>query len=159
MASKASKVNPIPEGFRTVTAHLVIDGAAKAIDFYKQAFGAEERFRMASPDGRVMHAEIKIGDSIVMLADDFPEFTGAHRNPRKLGASSVTIHLYVSDCDAAFQRATAAGAKVKMPLQDMFWGDRYGSLTDPFGHDWSIATHKQDLTPEEIEEGMKQAFS
>ncbi len=154
------KVNPIPDGFRTITPHLVIDGAVKALDFYKKAFGAEEILRMPSPDGtKLMHAEIQIGDSRIMLADDFPEFSGAPRNPKKLGESSVTIHIYVPDCDAAFKRAVDAGAKVTMPLQDMFWGDRYGSVKDPFGHNWSIATHKADLTPEQIGEAAKKAFS
>jgi len=156
-----AQVKPIPEGYSTVTPHLVIGDAAKAIEFYKRAFGAEEVTRVPAPDGkRLMHAEVKIGNSRVMLADDFPEFCGGHsRDPKKLGASPVTIHLYVQDCDAAFDRAVAAGATVRMPIQDMFWGDRYGALTDPFGHEWSIATHKQDLTPKQIVEGMKQAFS
>ncbi len=153
------KAKPIPDGFRTITPHLVIDGAVKALDFYKKAFGAEEILRMPSPDGtKLMHAEIKIGDSVLMLADDFPEFSGAPRNPKKLGESSVTIHLFVPDCDAAFKRAVDAGAKVTMPLQDMFWGDRYGSVKDPFGHNWSIATHKEDLTPEQIGKAAKEAF-
>ena len=156
-----AQVKPIPEGYSTVTPHLVIGDAAKAIEFYKRAFGAEEVTRVPAPDGkRLMHAEVKIGNSRVMLADDFPEFCGGHsRDPKKLGASPVTIHLYVQDCDAAFDRAVAAGATVRMPIQDMFWGDRYGALADPFGHEWSIATHKQDLTPKQIVEGMKQAFS
>ncbi len=152
---------PIPDGFHSVTPHLVVDGASKAIDFYKKAFGAEEVFRMPAPDGkRLMHAEVKIGNSVIMLADDFPEYTGGKtRNPMKLGATPVTIHLFVQDCDAVFKRAVDAGAQVQMPMQDMFWGDRYGQVGDPFGHTWSIATHKQDLTPQQIGEAAKKAFS
>ncbi len=151
---------PIPEGFQTVTPHLVVDGAAKAIDFYKKAFGAEEISRFPAPDGkRLMHAELKIGTSRIMLNDDFPEYCGGQaREPRKLGATPVTIHLYVQDCDALFKRAVDAGAQVKMPLQDMFWGDRYGQVSDPFGHDWSIATHKQDLTPQQMSDAARKAF-
>ncbi len=156
-----AQAKPIPDGFYTVTPHLVVNGAAKAIEFYKRAFGAEQLMAMPAPDGkRLMHAELKIGNSRLMLADDFPEFCEGHsRDPKKLGASPVTIHLYVQDCDAAFKRAVDAGATIKMPLQDMFWGDRYGSVSDPFGHDWSIATHKQDLTPQQIAEGMKESFA
>lgn len=141
-------VSPIPPGCRTVTPHLVIRGAAKAIEFYKKAFGAEQVMLMPGPDGKVMHAEIKIGDSLVFLADEFtsPQ-TGS---PEKLGGTSVSFHIYVADCDALFNRAVSAGAKVMMPLMDMFWGDRFGSVLDPFGHMWSIATHKEDLSPEEM---------
>ena len=152
---------PIPDGFHSLTPHLVVDGAAKAIDFYKKAFGAEEIARVPASDGkRLMHAELRIGNSVIMLVDDFPEYAGGKsRSPKKLGATPVTIHLYVQDCDAAFKRAVDAGAQVKMPVQDMFWGDRYGQISDPFGHDWSIATHKQDLTPQQIGEAAKKAFS
>jgi uncharacterized glyoxalase superfamily protein PhnB len=155
-----AKPKPIPDGFHTVTPHIVVDGADKALDFYKKAFGAEVLQRMPAPDGkRLMHATIKIGNSMLMLCDDFPEFSGGKsRSPGKLGASPVTIHLYVPDADAAFQRAVAAGAKVSMPLADMFWGSRYGTITDPFGHEWSIATHQRDLTPEQVAEGAKKAF-
>ncbi len=154
-------VNPIPDGFRSVTPHLVLDGAAKAIEFYKAAFGAEELHRMPAPDGqRLMHAEIKIGDSVIMLADDFPEFMGGkHRNPKKLGASSVTVHLYVKNADAAFAQATKAGATPVMPLTDMFWGDRYGMVVDPFGHQWSIATHVKDVPPEEMAKAAAKAMT
>jgi PhnB protein len=142
-------VPPIPPGFRTVTPHLVLRGAGKAIDFYKKAFGAEEIMRMPGPDGKsVMHGEIKIGDSIVMLADEFPGTPLSA--PEKLGGTTVSLMLYVKDCDAVFNQAVAAGAKVSMPLMDMFWGDRYGQLTDPFGHIWAIATHKEDVLPEEM---------
>jgi uncharacterized glyoxalase superfamily protein PhnB len=150
-----SQVKPIPEGFHSVTPHLCVKGAAKAIDFYKQAFGAEEISSMSSPDGRVLHAEIKIGDSIVMLADEFPEMG----QPVTWGNSPVTIHLFVPDADAVFERAVAKGATVGMPIQDMFWGDRYGSLKDPFGHNWSIATRKRDLSEEEIAKAAEQAFA
>ena len=155
------QAKPIPDGYSTLTPHICVDGATKAIDFYKRAFGAEEISKMPAPDGkRLMHAELKIGNSRLMLADDFPEYCGGHsRDPKSLGASPVTLHLYVADCDTAFKRAVDAGATVKMQLQDMFWGDRYGQVTDPFGHDWSIATHKQDLTPQQIGEAAKKAFS
>jgi PhnB protein len=142
-------VNPIPEGYRTVTPYLTIKGAAQAIEWYKKAFGAQEIARMPMPDGRLMHAEIKIGDSFVMLSDETPEF--GNKSPQSLGGSASSIHLYVRDCDASFNQAVAAGATVKMPPMDMFWGDRFGALTDPFGHQWSIATHKEDLSEEEME--------
>lgn len=152
----AGKVKPIPDGFHTITAHLIVGGAGRAIDFYKTAFGAEELFRMPGPDGEsVMHGEIKIGDSIVMICDEFPEMC---RGPKTIGGSPVTLHLYVADADASFNRAVKAGCEVTMPLQDMFWGDRYGKLRDPFGHEWSIATHKEDLTPEQIGERAAAAF-
>ena len=145
----AKTVKAIPEGYGSVTPHLVVRGAARAIEFYKRAFGAEEAMRMPSRDGqKVMHAELRIGDSLVFLNDEFPEM-GA-RAPESLGGTPVTLHLYVQDADAVFARAVAAGARPLMPLQDMFWGDRYGKLADPFGHEWAIATHKEDLTPEEI---------
>jgi PhnB protein len=145
--AKAAK--PIPDGQRTVTPHLIVRGARQAIDFYKKAFGAVDKGAMPGPDGKsVVHAELKIGDSFIYLADEFPEM-GA-KSPQALGGSGVTIHLYVEDADAVFNRAVAAGAKVSMPIMDMFWGDRYGKITDPFGHEWSIATHKEDLTSEEI---------
>lgn len=142
-------VKPIPDGYHAVTPYLVLSGVAKAIEFYKKAFGAQELYRMPGPGGSVMHAEIKIGDSVLMMADEFP---GAEhcKAPSSLQGTTTNMHLYVEDADAAFERAVDAGAKVSMPLQDMFWGDRYGKLTDPFGHEWSIATHKEDLSPEEI---------
>lgn len=145
-------VRPIPEGYRTVTPHLVCEQAPEAIEFYKKAFGAVEIARMPGPDGKIMHAEIRIGDSPIMLAQDYPEFGSL--GPLALKGTSVVIHLYVEDADAAWARAVDAGATPIMPLSDMFWGDRYGQVQDPFGHRWSIATHKQDLTPEQIKEGM-----
>jgi len=146
-------VRPIPEGYRTVTPHLVCDKAGEAIDFYKKAFGAVELARMPGPDGRIMHAELRIGDSPIMLADAFPEF--GSQGPLALKGSPVTIHLYVNDADAAWARALEAGARPTMELADMFWGDRYGQVADPFGHLWSIATHKRDMTDEQIMEAMR----
>ncbi len=144
----AGQVAPVPAGFNTVSAHLIVRGANDAIEFYRKAFGAEVKGVMPSPDGRVMHAEMRIGDSTIMLNDEFPEM-GA-KSPAAIGGSPVTMHIYVADCDALWNRAVAAGATIKMPLADMFWGDRYGVLVDPFGHKWSIATHKEDLTAEEV---------
>ena len=153
-----AKVSPIPEGCHTVTPHLVIKGAGKAIDFYKKAFGAEELFRMPGPDGTsVCHAELQIGNSRVFLADECAEM-GVF-SPAKYNGSPVTIHLYVEDCDKVFKQATAAGATVTMPLTDMFWGDRFGKLKDPFGHDWSVATHKEDVPPQEMAKRAAAAFS
>jgi PhnB protein len=149
-------VRPIPEGFRSVTPHLVCNGAGSAIDFYKQAFGAVEVGRLPLPDGRLGHAEIRIGDSRIMLADDFPEY-GSH-GPQALKGTPVYIHLYVEDADALWAQALAAGARPVMPLADMFWGDRYGQVEDPFGHRWSIATHKQDLTMAQMQAAMQQAM-
>jgi uncharacterized glyoxalase superfamily protein PhnB len=139
--------------------HLVCDPCTEAIDFYKKAFGAEEIFRMPAPDGRkIMHASLRIGNSVVFLADDFPEFCGGKASsPKALKGTPVTIHRYVTDCDAAIERARDAGATIKMPASDMFWGDRYGVVTDPFGHDWSFATHIKDLSPAQVEAGMKEA--
>jgi PhnB protein len=145
-----AKVRPIPEGHHTVTPHLVVEGAARAIDFYKKAFGAVEVARMPAPDGkRVMHAELKIGDSFVYLADAMPDMGGC-KGPVPGAGSPVSLHLYVEDADALYNKAVSAGAKATMPLTDMFWGDRFGKLTDPFGHEWSIATHKEDVSPEEM---------
>ena len=151
---------PLPAGQRTVTPHLVVRGAARAIDFYKDALGAQELMRMPAPDGKIMHAELRLGDSNVFLVDEFdePREEGI-TSPVKLGATTVTVHLYVDDVDAAIQRAAAAGAKVTLPPTDMFWGDRYGRILDPFGHSWSLATHVQDLTPEEIQKNMAAAFA
>ena len=154
----AGKVSPIPEGFHTVAPHLVCKGAGQALDFYKKAFGAEEVCRMTGgPDGKgIMHAEIKIGSSRVMLADEFPEYGCV--GPATLGGSPVTIHMYVNDVDAVYNQAVKAGATPTMPVTDMFWGDRYGKLKDPFGHSWSIATHKEDVAPEECMKRAAAAF-
>jgi PhnB protein len=144
----ARPARPIPKGYHAVTPYLIIDGAAEAIDFYKKALGAEELARMPEPDGRIGHAEIRIGDSPIMLADEHPEI-GA-RSPKAYGGSPVSIHLYVDDVDSTFERAVAAGAKVLQPVSDQFYGDRRGGVEDPFGYAWYIATHKEDLTGEEI---------
>jgi len=146
-------VQPIPEGMHSITPHLVCDGAARAVEFYQKAFGATGAATMLGPDGRVMHAQITIGDSKVMLVDENREF--GMLSPKSLNGSPVTIHLYVDDADAVYQRAVGAGAKAVMPPADMFWGDRYGVLDDPFGHRWSIATHQRDLSPAEMQEAMK----
>ncbi|MDQ3874922.1 MAG: VOC family protein [Actinomycetota bacterium] len=150
-------VKPIPEGYHSVSPALTIDGATEAIDFYKRAFGASERMRMPTPDGKVAHAELDIGDSVVMLSDPFPQSTV--KAPTELGGTTVSIFVYVEDVDAVFQRAVDAGATVTMPLDDMFWGDRFGSLTDPYGHSWSFATHVEDVPPQEMEERAKQAMA
>jgi PhnB protein len=147
-----TQVKPIPDGMHSVTPHLICAGAADAIEFYKQAFDAIELTRMPGQDGRLLHASVRIGDSTVMLTDEMPEHGAL--GPNALKGSSVTIHLYVKDADAAAARAIAAGAKVRMPVTDMFWGDRYGQLEDPFGHRWSIATHVRDVTPEEMRQAM-----
>ncbi len=154
----STEVKPIPDGFNTLSAHLVVGDAEQAIEFYKKAFSAEECVRMPGPDGKgVMHAEMKFGNSMIMMCSEMPAM-GA-KSPQTIGGSPVTLHLYVEDADKLFNQAVAAGAKVTMPLADMFWGDRYGKLTDPFGHEWSIATHKLDLTPEQIAEASAKAFS
>jgi PhnB protein len=148
----------VPDGFHTLTPHLVVKGASEAIEFYKKAFGAEEIKRVPGPDGKsLVHAELKIGDSRLLLVDEFPEMDC--RGPQSVGGSPVSIHMFVDDADAAFDRALSAGAEVRMPLADQFWGDRYGVLTDPFGHVWSIATHKEDLTAEQISKRAQAAFS
>jgi PhnB protein len=147
------QVKPVPDGMHTVTPHLVCAGAAAAIEFYKKAFNAVEMFRLPGPEGKLIHACIRIGDSPVMLVDEFPEHGGT--SPRALKGSPVTIHLSVENVDAFVARAVAAGAKITMPLADMFWGDRYCQFEDPFGHHWSAATHLRDLTPEEIREAMQ----
>jgi PhnB protein len=144
-----SKVKPIPEGYHSVTPYLIIKNAADAIEFYKKAFGATELFRIDQPDGKIGHAEIKIGDSPIMLSDEFPAM--GHRGPQSLGGSPVSIMLYVEDVDTVVKRATTAGAKLDRPVEDKFYGDRAGSLTDPFGHIWHIGTHKEDVSPEEME--------
>ena len=152
---------PIPEGFHTVTPSIVCRDAAKAIEFYKTALGAEERMRMNSPDGKVMHSELRIGNSVIFVTDEFPDMgTGcAMKSPQTLGASTASLNIYVEDVDTAFATAVSHGVKVTMPVSDMFWGDRFGSFTDPFGHTWSISTHKEDLTQHEIEERAQSFFA
>ena len=151
--------HPIPEGLHTLTPHLTVKGAAQAIDFYKKAFGAIEKSRFGGPNGTIMHASIKIGDSHFFLADEMPGMDQGIGSPNQVGKTTVTLGLYVEDCDKLFQQAVAAGGKTIMPIQDQFWGDRYGLVKDPFGHVWSIATHKEDLTPKELEERGRQAMA
>ena len=151
------QVRPIPEGFHSLTPHLVCEGAGKAMDFYQQAFGAVDLGRMPGPDGKLMHGTMRIGDSVLMLVDAFPDW--GSNGPLALKGSPVVIHLYVHDADATFAQAVAAGAKPVMPLADMFWGDRYGMLEDPFGHKWAIATHKRDVTPEQAMEEMQKMMA
>jgi PhnB protein len=146
---------PIPEGYHTATPYLIIKDAARALDFYKSAFGAKELMRMPHPTGKVGHAEIKIGDSRIMLSDEFPEM--GYRSPQSLGGSPVSIHLYVKDVDSFVTKATSAGAKILQPVQDKFYGDRAGSLADPFGHQWYVATHMEDVTPKEMQKRMASA--
>jgi PhnB protein len=143
-----ARAKPIPDGHHPVTPYLIVKGAARALEFYAKAFGAKEQFRMAQPDGRIGHAEIRIGESTVMLADEAPE-VGA-RSPATIGGSPVLIHLYVEDVDATVARAVAAGATVTRPVQDQFYGDRNGGLVDPFGHAWWVATHVEDVPPEDL---------
>jgi PhnB protein len=144
----ATKAKAIPEGYHTVTPHLVVRGGTKALEFYNKAFGAETRGVFAGPGGKIMHAEMKIGDSIIMLSDEAPEM--GSKGPQSLGGCPGGVFLYVENVDAAFKRATDAGATANMPPQDMFWGDRFSKVTDPFGHLWAMATHIEDVTPEEM---------
>lgn len=150
-------VKPVPEGYHTITPFLTVRDAARAIEFYKQAFGAEERGVARDPDGKIMHAELKIGDSIIMLSDEYPDFGSL--SPQSIGGSGMGLHIYLDGVDAAFDRALKAGAQVEMPVMDQFWGDRYGRLRDPFGHKWSIGTHIKDLSAEEMKQGMDEAFA
>jgi PhnB protein len=152
---KTKRVKPIPDGYQSVTPTLTVRNAAGAIDFYKRALGARELMRMAGPDGKVMHAELKIGDSIVFLHDESPE--RGQRSPESLGGASGSLYVYVPNVDAAFKRAVDAGARAVMPVTDMFWGDRHGQLADPFGHGWGLATRKEDLTPAQMKQ-RAQAF-
>jgi PhnB protein len=144
----ADPVKPIPDGYHSITPSLTCRDAAAAIEFYKKAFGAKEIHRMPSPDGKISHAELKIGDSTIMVNDEFP---GMAMAPPTSGIPSNYLFLYVTDVDATFKRSVEAGAKSTMPVQDMFWGDRYGKITDPAGHHWGIATHVEDVTPEEMQ--------
>lgn len=149
---------PIPDGFHTITPHIIVRNGQEVVEFYKRAFGAEVIGLMPSPDGqKIMHAELKIGNSMLMLTDEFPEMHCV--SPLTVGGTSTTIHLYVEDVDTWFNRAVEAGATVKMPVADMFWGDRYGIVTDPSGHTWSLATHIKDLTKEEVEQAAASAMA
>jgi PhnB protein len=151
------KVQPIPQGYHTVTPYLVVNDAAKAIDYYQRAFGAKDVVRMDGPGGKIMHAELKIGNSMIMLSDEMPG-TG-NKSPRSLGGSPVSIFLYLEDVDSVYKQAVAAGAKADMPPADQFWGDRFGKLTDPFGHSWALATHKEDVAPEEMKKRAQEAMA
>lgn len=151
-------VKPIPDGYTAVTPYLIVDGCAEAIEFYKTAFGAEEVMRLPHPDGeQIMHAEIRIGGSRIMMADA-NEAWGV-KSPKTFGGSPVSIHLYTEDVDTTFAQALAAGAEATMPVTDMFWGDRHGRVRDPFGHDWSISTHIADPTPEEFQKGLEESLA
>jgi PhnB protein len=152
-----TKPKPIPEGYHSVTPYLTYESASDAIDFYSKAFGAKERMRMEAPGGKIGHAEIQIGDSIVMLSDAFPQSTS--RPPSELGGTCAGVFLYVDDVDAVVKRAADLGATIMMEVADQFWGDRFGSITDPFGHSWAIATHVEDLTPEQMAERAKEAMA
>jgi PhnB protein len=146
---KIVSVKPVPDGYHSVTPYLIVNDAAKAIEYYQKAFGATELFRFPTPDGKVGHAEIKIGDSPIMLADEYPQM--GYQSPQTLGGSPVSIMIYTDDVDSVFDRAVAAGGKVKQPVKDQFYGDRLGTLTDPFGHVWHVSTHKEDVSVEEMQ--------
>jgi PhnB protein len=152
------KVKAVPDGFHSITPHLTVRDATRALEFYQKAFGAEVLDVSPAPGGKVMHATIKIGDSILMLNDEFPEY-GGDRAPTAAAGSGVALHIYLENVDAAFERALSAGATVKMPLRDQFWGDRYGTVIDPFGHKWSLATHTRDMSQEEIQQEQEKAFA
>jgi PhnB protein len=149
------QVKPIPDGYHSVQPYLIVKGASQAIDFYTRAFGAQEIMRMPGPDGVIMHAEIRIGDSVVMLSDEMPQAAG--KSPKTLGGTSAGLMVYVENIDQVYKQAVAAGATATAPPTDMFWGDRFGKLMDPFGHDWALATHVEDVTPEEVEKRMANA--
>jgi PhnB protein len=150
-------VKPVPEGYHTVTPYLAVDDAAEAIEYYKKAFGAKERVRMDTPDGKIGHAELEIGDSLVMLSDPLPQ--ASTKPPKELGGTSAGVFLYVEDVDAVVKQAVDAGATIAMEVADQFWGDRFGTVADPFGHVWSIATHVEDVPPEEMAERAKAAMA
>jgi uncharacterized glyoxalase superfamily protein PhnB len=152
-----ASVKPVPDGFHTATPSMVVRDAAKAIDFYKRVFGAEERMRMPGPDGKIIHAEIKIGDSIIFLSDEIPNMGG--KSPQSVGAYTGAVYLYVPNVDEIVQRAVDAGSKSAGPVSDMFWGDRVGHFVDPFGHAWSVGTHVADLTEQEVEKGAQEFYA
>ena len=153
-----ASVRPIPEGFHTIQPALVVRNAVQAIDFYKKALGAQELSRLAGPDGKIAHAELKIGDSVFFLSEENPNM-GSVKSPQTLGGSTISLNVYVSDVDKTFHQAISSGAKETMPVADQFWGDRYGSLTDPFGYVWGIATHKENLTSDEIQKRARDFFA
>ncbi len=150
--------NHIPQGFHTVTPSLIVRNAAQAIEFYKKALGAKELTRMPTPDGKIGHAELQFGDSVIFVSDEFPNM-GVSKSPQTLGGCTGNLNLYVEDVDKTFQRAVEAGGKPAMPVADMFWGDRYGTFVDPFGHTWGVATHKEDLSGQEVEQRSKDFFA
>lgn len=156
-AAKRSKVNPIPKDYHSVTPGLALRDTAAAIEFYKRAFGAKEKGRMPGPDGKIMHAELQIGDSKIMVGEEMPQM--GHPSPQTLGGSPVNLYVYVKNVDNAFEQAVNAGATVVMPVADMFWGDRYGAVKDPYGHGWGLATHKRDLSPKEMMKAAQEFFA
>ncbi len=156
-ATKVRKFNPIPPGFHTLTPSLVVRDASRAVEFYQKALGAKVRGIHYTPDGKIMHADLKIGDSILFFAEEFPDMKSV--SPLALGGTSVTLHIYCKDVDRAFERAVGAGAKVTMPVTNMFWGDRYGQLEDPFGHRWSFASRKESLSQKEMEKRGQEFFA
>jgi len=152
-----TNVNPTPPGYHSATPYLTLNDCARAIDFYKKAFGAQEVMRMEGPSGKIGHAEIKVGDSFIMLADEMPG--GGNRAPKSLGGTTASVFLYVNDVDSSYKQAVDAGANSDMAPTDMFWGDRFGKLTDPFGHTWAMATHKEDVAPDEMRKRMQQEMA
>jgi PhnB protein len=150
-------VKPIPEGYNTVIAYLAVDDAAKAIEYYKRAFGAKERVKMEGPPGKISHAELEIGDSVIMLSDPFPQ--SPLKTPKELGGTTASMLLYVEDVDEVVQQAVDAGAKITMEIENQFWGDRFGRVEDPFGHNWQIATHVEDVAPDEMAKRAEQALA
>jgi len=153
-----TSVKPIPEGFHTVTPSLIVRDAAKAIDYYKKALGAQELVRMPGPDGKIMHAELKIGDSVIFLAEENPQMQNV-KSPQSLGGCTGTLNVYVPNVDDLFRQAISAGGRESMPVADQFWGDRYGSFVDPFGYSWGIGTHKEDLSPQEMGKRAQEFFA
>jgi PhnB protein len=153
----AAKVKPVPQGYRTVTPYLTVNDAARAIDFYKRAFNAQEVMRMGTPNGKIAHAEIKIGDSLIMLGDEMPQ--GTVKAPQSVGGTTAGIFLYVENVDESFNQAVSAGAQPEAKPSDMFWGDRFGTVRDPFGHHWSMATHIEDVAPADMKQRMQEAMA
>jgi PhnB protein len=157
VSKKVKKVNPIPKGYHSITPGLAIRNADQAIEFYKKAFGAKEKMRMPGPDGKIMHAEIHIGDSAIYIGEEMPLM--GHHSPQSLNGTTANLHIYVKNADKVFEQAVTAGATVVMPMEDAFWGDRYGQLQDPFGHRWGVATHKKDLSEKEMRKTAQEFFS
>jgi PhnB protein len=161
-AAKARKAKPVPDGYTTVTAHLVLDDCAGAIEFYKKAFGAKERMRMPGPGGKIVHAELQVGSSRIMVNDEMPPMPnqpGVFKSPKAAGAATSALFLYVPNVDKVFERAVQAGCTVRMPPTDMFWGDRFGQVMDPYGHGWGMATHTEDMTPKQMAKRQQEFFA